>query len=938
MKRYQLWKYYIPLLLLAAIFFMLREQQLKKQEKVTEKSTKNKAFGGMSIGVKGNANARAEWEKRMLASPRTGEIPAGIRAKEIAFAKNISSERGISDADTLEWVARGPYDIGGRTRAIAIDVTDEERILSVGISGGVWLTEDGGDSWEKVSDPGEQQGATDIVQDPREGYTDNWYYSTGELAGNSAGDTGAYYIGTGIYKSTDGGLTWNLLENTGGSDPFQFETYLEGTWDMAVDPTAEGEGTIFVASYGRIYRSDNGGENWSTEINSINSVNGNLSYYTSVEVTSEGVLYAGLDSEGPQRGIWRSDDGMDWINILPDDFPEVYGRIVIGVSPSDENVVYFLCTTEEGYGKETFNFYDDPEWNALWRYNYISGDGSADGGEWTDLSANIPQGPFTFDDFNAQGGYNLICKVKPDDPNTVFIGGTNLYRSTDGFTSMDNTTFIGGYGETTEFPLFDLYENHHPDQHQLLFLPSDPNVVINANDGGLYRTSDVMADEVVWDSMNKGYLTTQFYSVAIYKDQPNNIIIGGLQDNGTRYTNSKEPDADWVMTFNYDGGFCGIPEGEDFYIMSIQQDGIVKVQTDYDGVMTNFQRIDPIGPSEEDYLFIHPFLLAPANTNTLFFPIGNELYINDDIAGIPYDAEFDSISTNWTLSPAEFEEDDYFTAIGASEDTENRVYLGTDNAKVYKVNAVMSDNPNVSDITGDEFPSGAYVVNIAVDPDEVNNLFVLFSNYDVYSMFYSQDGGGSWEKVAGNLETGITGTGSAPSFRWLEILAREDGTTAYFLGTSTGLYYTNEINGVDTEWERLDEEGIGASIVTMIESRELDDLIVVATHGNGIFSANTPAEDQPPVHLENLKEELKASLAPNPVGKKATLKFELRQAAPTEIVIVDQNGRVEMQLINENLKAGVHERRIRTSQLAPGTYYCQINAGGLQKTIAFMKL
>ena len=78
-----------------------------------------------------------------------------------------------------------------------------------------------------------------------------------------------------------------------------------------------------------------------------------------------------------------------------------------------------------------------------WRYNYLNGDGVVFESLWTDLSLNIPTEPYTFDDFSHRSGYNLLVKVKPDTSGDVYIGGTNLYESTDGFTTSNNTRLIG---------------------------------------------------------------------------------------------------------------------------------------------------------------------------------------------------------------------------------------------------------------------------------------------------------------------------------------------------------------------------------------------------------------------------------------------------------------------------------------------------------------
>ena len=175
--------------------------------------------------------------------------------------------------------------------------------------------------------------------------------------------------------------------------------------------------------------------------------------------------------------------------------------------------------------------------------------------------------PTTFDNFNAQGGYDLLVKVKTDEPNVVFIGGTNLWRSTDGFTSDTNTSQIGGYFEGSYHGQgnWDIYDTHHPDQHDLLFLPSNPDVILSATDGGVYKSNDCKATPHVWERLNNGYQTTQLYSVSISKDPNNPVILGGFQDNGNFVNFSGDPLDEWTMPFNGDGTYSEIADNnEDF--------------------------------------------------------------------------------------------------------------------------------------------------------------------------------------------------------------------------------------------------------------------------------------------------------------------------------------------------------------------------------------
>jgi photosystem II stability/assembly factor-like uncharacterized protein len=97
---------------------------------------------------------------------------------------------------------------------IVMDVNDPDILMTGGVSGGLWRSEDAGQSWSKITKPEDLHSVTCIVQDKRAGRNNIWYYSTGEVRGNSASGPGAFFTGDGVYKSTDNGLTWTNLAST----------------------------------------------------------------------------------------------------------------------------------------------------------------------------------------------------------------------------------------------------------------------------------------------------------------------------------------------------------------------------------------------------------------------------------------------------------------------------------------------------------------------------------------------------------------------------------------------------------------------------------------------------------------------------------------------------------------------------------------------------
>ena len=823
-------------------------------------------------GQEENRELREEWEHMRLADPATGQIPKGISLLERLFAQQLP--QAVSERSGPEWASRGPWNVGGRTRALAIDATNENRILAGGVSGGIWLSEDGGQTWSKRTPLNAHQSCVSIAQDTRLGHTDTWYYLSGELYGNSAGATGAYYLGDGAFKSTDGGLTWAPLGATDNGAPETFSDSWQGCWRIATNP-AVAEDEVYAAVYGTIYKSVNGGTSWSVSLNAGNA------YATDVAVTHTGAVYATVSSDDVKGGFWRLTNGSPWVRISPDTsagFPTVFDRFVIGINPDNENEVYFLGTTP---GSGHFNNYLGTEdWTSLWKYTYLSGDGSGAGGQWQDLSENLPAMGTEFDRFAAQGGYDLVVKVQPGTGH-VFIGGTNIYRSTDGFSSPNNTTHIGGYKPGTYLPFFEIYPNHHPDQHDMLFLPSNPNILISASDGGVHRTDDANAGTVVWTPLNNGYRTTQCYTLIINKETAeDNTIISGLQDNGNFFVNSDSPVAPWRQTVNGDGSYGAIAPDKSFYILSIQRGRVAKVAMDDQGNISAFRRIDPIGPKSDDYLFINPLALDPNDQNVLYLPVGRKLYRQDNLGSIALTGAWDTISQGWTIFPdtlvaSTSGADNVFSAIAVSKaNPAHRVYVGSSRRNLYRIDNAHTGNPNWVALTNPSVLSTSYITSIAVDPENADHILVAFSNYGVYSLFYSTDAGQSWIKVGGNLESAVNGSGSGPSVRSVSILPLPDGTRKYFFGTSIGLYSADTLllhssSQAGTQWVLESPDLIGRVVVEAVETRPSDGLVLAGTHANGVYSKNVL-----PVSGSNEPwKGIQAQVWPNPVVSAATIQI-----------------------------------------------------------------
>lgn len=880
--------------------------------------------------------SRDEYERQMLVDPKTGDIPFNIKKDELVFAKQAYQEQllqnqplSTSEADatqSLAWGQIGPENYGGRTRAIAIDVRDEDVLLAGGVSGGMWRSTNFGANWRKTTTNDQIQSVTAIVQDIRAGQEDTWYYGTGELVGNSTRAPGAPFRGDGIYKSLDGGVTWFALASTASDQPGLFVSPFQYVWDLETDPSSNDD-VVIAAVFGGIVRSTDGGLTWTTVLGrdllneppgaDLNEIA--VPFYTDILRTVDNVFYASISSAtndpentAPSGGVYRSEDGgITWVNVLSYS-DEVIRRTEIGASESNPDVVYFIA--DGAFGTQ------------LYRYNH--------GTRFlTDVSSNLPDGTnSSLQEFNSQGSYNLYIEVHPNDENIVYAGGTNIYRSKDGFTTEAGVELVGGYDEeNTNEP----YANHHPDQHELVFLPSDPNTMISANDGGLFITNDNLAEEVAYETMNNGFITTQFYTAAISQFPEENVVFGGTQDNGSIVTvNQPVFENNSLRVLGGDGGWAATTPFGFYYYLSFQNSRIFRLTLNENSQITSFARVDPTGgganPSQP-YLFINPFVLDPYNANKMYLAGGNAIWRNRNLSQLSSGSQL-TTSTNWDELSRTSIDEGQITALQISTEDRDWLYYGTNTGRIFKIQNANSPDYVVFEITRDNLPELAYVRSIAVDPRDHNSALVAFSNYQVPSIFLTTDGGNTFVDVSGTLEENIDGTGNGPSVRWVTIVPQTDGTNFYLAGTSTGLYSTEVLDGINTVWSLESPDAIGNTVVNMIDYRRFDGKVAIATHGRGMFTAEVPNVEPFDNVLESNDFEI-VSVAPNPFSDYVSVRLNVPESRFSLIRIYDTNGQLVRRISNSAAFQGENEffwdgTDAAGSPVPNGIYIFRITYGG----------
>lgn len=697
--------------------------------------------------------ALAEQEFEMTMDPALGTVPKHRLYKTAKQMDQYSKNRGLD----LYWEERGPSNFAGRVRGILFDAKDPEGniIWAGGIAGGLWKCTNAFSAPEWTAVPGftGNVAVSSIIQDPAD--PDTYFLGTGEGFYNADA-----YRGDGIYKSTDGGVNWDRLNSTSNVS-FQYIQKLIFAGDRLFACTRD-EG---------IMMSDDGGESWVKSLG--NGTFGFSERSSDIELASDGTLYAcmGLFTED---GVYKSTDNGDSWTFLPFPFSS-YERIELTTAPSNPSVIYAL-----------------PQEAKKDSVRYIVK--STDAGSTWDTIA--PPGAHQMKNFaRNQAWYDLSIGVDPNDENRVFIGGIDLLVSEDG--GYNWTQISQWYGAQN-------YQYVHADQHNMAFVPGNPNKMMFSNDGGIWLTENSTAPVPNIHHINDGLNITQFYSCAIHPDPSSDWIIAGTQDNGTHLFTEEGINATTRITGG-DGSYCFIDkDNPDIQISSYVYNAY---WVSLDGWETNnYYKTD----STKGY-FINP---------TDYDDVHDKLYCSSDAGSINsldiYTGVFDSIHLEGIGNARA-------TAIKVNPYNADEVYIGTNNGNIYRVENLLTEPVVTLSYNGN-----GNVRSIEFGFENELEMIASYSNYGVISVFYSPDGGMNWESIEGNFP-------DIP-VRWAVFNpANADGA---ILGTELGVWSTDNINGVNTNWSS-NSENLPLTRVDMLDIREADKLLVAATHGRGVYTTSS---------------------------------------------------------------------------------------------------
>jgi hypothetical protein len=262
------------------------------------------------------------------------------------------------------------------------------------------------------------------------------------------------------------------------------------------------------------------------------------------------------------------------------------------------------------------------------------------------------------------------------------------------------------------------------------------------------------------------------------------------------------------------------------------------------------------------------------------------------------------------------------------------LYYASKDGDVFKMDNPHLGQPVPVKLPTEGLPLDGYPHCIAVDPTDANEVIVAFPNYELVSMYASEDGGASWTPVAGNLEEYPNGSGDGPSVRWVSILYVED-KPIYFAGTSVGLFSTVELDSMNTVWVQEGATTIGNVVIDMVDVRQSDGFVVVGTHGNGVYSTYI---SQHPSAVEEDEEGQRISsftlhpAYPNPFNVETTIRFNLPSQGVAKLQVYNVLGQEVATLVDGHLQAGEHQLQWTADDVASGTYLIRLSFENYSKT------
>jgi photosystem II stability/assembly factor-like uncharacterized protein len=686
------------------------------------------------VGFKAYKRWEDNWKDRLLDD---GTIPdAGITERNfLEYLRSIGREnRNVNNSN---WTNLGPttttsgYNGLGRINCIAFHPSNINIIWVGSPGGGLWKTSDGGSSWSSTFDNNVVLGVSSIIIQPSN--PNIMYIATGD---GDASDTNS----TGVLKSTDGGVTW---QTTGLNWNV---TQGRRIRKILMDP--DDENMILAATSNGLYRTTNAGTSWSQ------LVTGNFFDVEANPDPTTNRFYAASNNK-----IYLStNNGANWTEIIT---ISTNNRIALGVSPANNSYVYALCSNS-----------GDSSFNGLYK--------STDSGNSYNLvssTPNILNGSSSGSGTGGQGWYDLCISVDPTNAETLYTGGVNVWKSTNGGTTLTlRTHWSGASGVQT------VHADHHCMEWQ------NNNTLWLGNDGGIYRTTN---GGVNWTDRSNGLIISQMYRIDV--SQLDTKVITGLQDNGTKVRNTS---GSWGNNIGGDGMDCHISPTNANVMYGSYQYGNFSRSTNGSSFSTMTIADANTGA------WITPLAIDPSNTQNVYVGY-NRVHksTNQGQAWTP-------ISTSISASDLTF--------LFVAPSNGNILYAGTSSSLLRSEDAGINWTTKTS--------PGSGLQEIVIHPTNPDIIWAVRSNYTAGAKVYkSINGGTTWTNISGNLP-------NLPANCIIYQVGTNDGL---YIGMDVGVYYRdNDLSN----WE-IYNTGLPNVRIRDLKIKYNTEEIFVGTYGRGAWKS-----------------------------------------------------------------------------------------------------
>ena len=654
-------------------------------------------------------------------------------------------------------------------------------------------------------------------------------------------------------------------------------------------------------SYG-VYKSSDGGLNW-TLLSLPLTANGNKHCPNDIEIGTDNKIWVSTTesfahSDGGGKVFSSADGGATFVDKYTVTGNGGGARVEIEASSTNANTIYVLSQLNQA------NATDAVEVKII-----KTTDGFATS-TVTALPAGNETRETTFGFTGAQAFYNLMIEADPTNDQIVYVGGIDLYRSSNGCTTW---TTISNWTS-----------NVHSDQHAMTFKPGSPNIAIFGNDGGVYYAGNLATatSNSGITSRNNGFNVTQFYSLGVaptitVSGLINDYFVAGAQDNGSQYFAGATAGASSSNKVQGgDGAFSMFDQGVDKYYItnyvynqSIYYRPIGGTAREFNNETTsNGAFICPMAlDSNKDILFSDYTVPASGSTATVY---GIRRYANLKTTNVVKTTITNALFTN---SPTALTVSKYNTAT-------TTLLAGFKNGKVLlstNANTTLSTSVTWTDITSPDFVGSVSDVEFG---NTENDIFVTFHNYNVVSIWYSADRGVTWQNKEGNF----------PDIPVKCILQNPilNKSNEVIIGTDLGVWFTSSFNTASPVWYQS-FNGISNVKVTDLDLRN-DNAVYAATYGRGVFSG---IFDNRTLAIDDFTNSKGVSIYPNPSNGRFNININ-QYSGKVNIQVVDLNGREVYIVKNELFNT---EKALDLQMLESGIYVLRISGEDLNYSQKIIK-